>query len=395
MARLALVPTAFVPLLGGCGYHEGAYLGVVGPETGEWSAYGLEGVQGAQLAVKSFSKARFTSDDLRLELLHYDTGGETARLQEHFRRLATVDGAAAIIVTSPSPEEVRLAARLADELGIAVFFTADAFAASSESGSPRVFNLTPEAGALVPEAVRIASAWSGGGPLALVSAQGALYGLYRERFRRALDDARLPYLDLELSFDAFDYASAAYRMLADGCSGVILNGTSRDLVSLLASCAELTYNPPFVALASAKPSRLELPEHYVLDQGYFVGGFSPQAPNAKTTAFVETFRNHIGYVPGAAAAASYDAARIVLRGITEADSPRADAVARALSRIRTHDGVSGAYELERPPSSVFIERTRPAATGITVELVPAGPSVPEAEPEGISPVEAGQPVKAE
>jgi len=166
----------------------------------------------------------------------------------------------------------------------------------------------------------------------------------------------------------------------------------------LKSCAELTYNPPFVALATAKPRRLELPEYYVLDQGYFVGGFSPESPNAKTTAFVETFRNNIGHVPGPVTAASYDAARIVLRAIIEADSAEAGPVAQAVAGFGTHSGVAGDYELGTPPEWVFVERTFPAATGVNVELAtapPIPPAVEEVVSEAVQPVEEAQPVGVE
>ncbi|MCX7022807.1 MAG: ABC transporter substrate-binding protein [bacterium] len=209
---------------------------------------------------------------------------------------------------------------------------------------------------------------------------------------RALDATGMEYLDLELSLSGYDYDSAAYRMLADGVSGIILNGSTEDLLGVLKACAELTYDPPFVALSTAKPRRLELPEYYVLDQGYFVGGFSSESPNAKTTVFVETFRNNIGHVPGPVAAASYDAARIVLRAIIEADSAEVGPVAQAIAGFGTHSGVAGDYELGTPPDWLFVERTVPAATGVNVELSTAPPILPVVE-RTVS--EAVQPVKAE
>jgi ABC-type branched-subunit amino acid transport system substrate-binding protein len=381
----------------GCGRHEGAYLGVLGPETGDRSYYGLEGVYGAELCVGAFAKARFTGSDVPLELIHYDTGGDLGRFEGLFRRLAETDGAAAVIVTDPDAETVRLAARLAEEIGIAVFFSADFTGASAEEGgSDFVYNLGVENRLLIPEAVKVAVEWALMDKIALVSGDDDLFRAYHDDFVRALDAAGAEYYDLELSLSGYDYDSAAYRMLADGVSGVIVNGSPEDLLNVLKSCAELTYNPPFVALATAKPRRLELPEHYVLDQGYFVGGFSSQSPNAKTTAFVETFRNNIGHVPGPVAAASYDAARIVLRAITEADSAEAGPVARAVAGFGTYSGVAGDYELGAPPDWVFVERTVPAATGVNVELATAPtvpPPVEEAVPGEVPPGTADQPTE--
>lgn len=368
------VPFLLGALLTGCGRHDGAYLGIVGPETGAYSYYGLEGVQGAFLAVSAFGKARFTDEDLRYEILHYDTGGELDRLESHFRRLAETDAVAAIISTDPTPEAVRLVFELADELEIATFFVADALNVSNEAGSPYTYDLSVENRTLVPEMVRVATDYARMRKIALVSGPGSLYRLIREEFLRTLDAAvGITYLDFEISLTAYDYDSAAYRMLADGIDGVILNGTEGDLVSLLTSCAELTYNPPFVAPATAKPRRLELPEYYILDNGYFVGGYSSESPNAKSTAFVETFRNRIGHIPGPVSSAGYDAARIVLRAITAANSPQRGPVAQAIAGFGTHDGVAGSYSLDGPPEWVFIERTVPVATGVNVELVTVPP----------------------
>ncbi|OGD75366.1 MAG: hypothetical protein A2Y64_03470 [Candidatus Coatesbacteria bacterium RBG_13_66_14] len=375
----------------GCGRHEGAYLGVLGPETGDRSYYGLEGFHGAELCVNAFAKSRFTASDVPLELLHYDTVGDIVRFEALFRRLVETDGVSAVIVTDPDPDTVRLASRLSDELGTAVFFCSDSTGASGEVGSPRTYNLSVGNRLLIPEAVDVALVWARADTLALVSGEGDLFRVYHDDFTRALDASGLEYLDLELSLSGYDYDCAAYRMLADGVSGVIVNGSAEDLVGLLKSCAELTYNPPFVALATAKPRRLELPDHYVLDQGYFVGGFSSESPNAKTTAFVETFRNNIGHVPGPVAAASYDAARIVLRAIIEADSAEAGPVAQAIAGFGTHSGVAGDYVLGTPPEWVFVERTVPAATGVNVELATA-PPIPLTVEEIIS--EAVQPAQA-
>jgi ABC-type branched-subunit amino acid transport system substrate-binding protein len=383
----------------GCGRHEGAYLGVLGPESGDRSYYGLEGVHGAQLLVDAFAKASFTDSDVPLELVHYDTGGDIGRFEELFRRLAETDGAAAVIVTDPDAETVRLAARLADELGIAVFFTSDLEGASSEVGSSYAYDLTVGNRLLVPEAVAVAVEWSRMDTLALVTGDGDIYRLYRDDFLRALDASGVEYYDLELSLSGYDYDSAAYRILADGVSGVIVNGTTDDLLNVLKACAELTYNPPFVALSTAKPRRLELPEYYVLDQGYFVGGFSSESPNAKTTAFVESFRNNIGHVPGPVAAAGYDAARIVLRALVESNSAEAGAVARVVAGFGTHSGVAGDYTLGTPPDWVFVERTVPAATGINVELAATPPPLPlpvnEAVPETEQPAESVESAPAE
>ncbi len=388
--------------LPGCGRHAGAYIGVLGPETGERSYYGLEGVHGAELLVNAFAKSRFTASDVPLELIHYDTGGDIERFESLFRRLVDTDGAAAVIVTDPDPETVRLAAQLSGELGTAVFFTSDFAGASNEVASPQAYNLSVENRLLIPEAVEVAVGWALMDKVALVSGEGNLFRVYHDEFARALDDVNgssgVEYLDLELSLSGYDYDSAAYRMLADGVSGVIVNGSTDDLLGLLRSCNELTYNPPFVALATAKPRRLELPDYYVLDQGYFVGGFSSESPNAKTTAFVETFRNNIGHVPGPVAAASYDAASIVLRAITEADSAEAGPVAQTIAGFGTHSGVAGDYVLGTPPEWVFVERTVSAATGINVELATA-PPIPlymeEAGIEADQPGEAAEPAPTE
>jgi ABC-type branched-subunit amino acid transport system substrate-binding protein len=386
----------------GCGRHEGAYIGVLGPETGERSYYGLEGVHGAELLVNAFAKSRFTASDVPLELIHYDTGGDIERFERLFRRLAETDGAAAVIVTDPDPDTVRLAANLSDELGTAVFFTSDFAGASGDAASPLAYNLSVENRLLIPEAVEVAVGWAQMDKVALVSGEGNLFRVYHDEFARALDAVSLTsgvqYLDLELSLSGYDYDSAAYRMLADGVSGAIVNGSTEDLLGLLKSCAELTYNPPFVALATAKPRRLELPDYYVLDQGYFVGGFSSESPNAKTTAFVETFRNNIGHVPGPVAAASYDAARIILRAITEADSAEAGPVAQAVAGFGTHSGVAGDYVLGTPPEWVFVERTVSAATGVNVEFATAPPiplPMEEAVSEADQPGEAAEPAPTE
>ncbi|MCK4594136.1 amino acid ABC transporter substrate-binding protein, partial [bacterium] len=328
----------------------------------------------ARLAVGAFGKARFTDEDLRYEVLHYDTGGELGRLESHFRRLAETDRVAAIISTDPNPEAVRLVAELADELEITTFFVADALNASSGVDSPYTYDLSVGGRILIPEVVRVATDYAPMRKIALVSGPGSLYRFNRDEFIRALDAAvGITYIDLEISLTAYDYDSAAYRMLADDIDGIILNGTEDDLVSLLTSCAELTYNPSFVALATAKPCRLELPEYYLLDNGYFVGGYSSESPNAKTTAFVETFRNRIGHIPGPVSAASYDAARIVLRAITAANSPHRGPVAQAIAGFGTHDGVAGGYCLDGQPEWVFIERTVPVATGVNVELATVPP----------------------
>ena len=246
--------------------------------------------------------------------------------------------------------------------------------ASSGVDSPYTYDLSVGGRILIPEVVRVATDYAPMRKIALVSGPGSLYRFNRDEFIRALDAAvGITYIDLEISLTAYDYDSAAYRMLADDIDGIILNGTEDDLVSLLTSCAELTYNPSFVALATAKPCRLELPEYYLLDNGYFVGGYSSESPNAKTTAFVETFRNRIGHIPGPVSAASYDAARIVLRAITAANSPHRGPVAQAIAGFGTHDGVAGGYCLDGQPEWVFIERTVPVATGVNVELATVPP----------------------
>ncbi len=373
----ALLLTMLLLLLACGGLEEAVYVGVIGPETGSYSNFGVETYHGASMAVSAFSKGKFTSEELPLRVIHYDTGGDLELMEEQFRRMVEVDGVAAVIVSDPRPEAVRLAGRLASELDVAVFLAADTLNTTAELDAPNLYNLCPDYHQVIPRVVGIAADWTSADKLALVSSGLPLNQDYLKLFRRELEDRDdLDILELELSLTGYDFESAAYRLLADGYDTFIFNGSRSDLLSLMTVAAEITYLPTFVTLADALPRRLELPENHVLDHGYFIGGFSPFSDDARTTAFTETFRTRVGYLPSYTAAAGYDAARIIIRAINKADSGEAGPVGGAVAALDDHLGVAAEYDLENAPGEVFIERALPAPTGIDIELVEETPLLP-------------------
>ncbi len=358
-----------LPLLVGCGMHEGIYLGVIGPETGDFSDFGLEAYNGAGQAIGAYSKARVTEDDIRYELIHYDTANDLALFESSFRRLVEVDGVAGIIVSDPRADRIDIACRLANELQVAVFFTADPFDTAGQYDG-NVYNLSVAYPRLIERAVQTATLRTVDGELALVNAEDALYQRYKGYYTDALAvEAGITLLDMELSLTGDDYSSAAYRMLGRGVEVVLVNGDAKDLLGLMNACNELTYSPIFVALEETLPRQLSLAENGVLERGFFVGGYTTLNDNVINAVFVDKFRGGKGHRPGAVAAAAYDAGRLVARGINSADSGNHQQVATALAKETEYDGVAGTYRLGEAPLREYVMRTSPAVTGIELALV--------------------------
>jgi len=365
-----------LPLLLGCGMHEGIYLGVIGPETGDFSDFGLEAYSGAGQAVSAYSKARVTEDEIRYELVHYDTADDLALFESSFRRLVEVDGVAGIIVSDPRADRIDIACRLAGELQIAVFFTADPFDTAGQY-SGNAYNLSVAYPRLIERAVRAATLRSIDGGLALVNAEDALYQRYKGYYTDALEaEVGITLLDMDLSLTEDDYSSAAYRMLGQGVEVVLVNGDGEDLLGLMTACNELTYSPIFVALEETLPRQLALAENGVLDRGVFVGGYTFLDDNVINAVFVDKFRGGKGQRPGAVAAAAYDAGRLIAQGINSANSGDHARVAAALSEETEYDGVAGVYRLDEAPLREYVMRTSPAVTGIELTLISEDEAVP-------------------
>jgi len=365
-----------LPLLLGCGMREGIYLGVIGPETGDFSDFGLEAYNGAGQAVSAYSKARVTEDDIRYELVHYDTADDLALFESSFRRLVEVDGVAGIIVSDPRADRIDIACRLASELQVAVFFTADPFDTSGQYDG-NVYNLSVTYPRLIERAVRAATLRTIDGGLALVSAEDALYQRYKGYYTDALEaEVGITLLDMNLSLTEEDYSSAAYRMLGQGIEVVLVNSDGEDLLGLLTACNELTYSPIFVALEETLPRQLSLAENGVLERGFFVGGYTFLDDNVINAVFVDKFRGGKGHRPGAVAAAAYDAGRLVARGINSANSGDHVAVAAALAKETEYDGVAGIYRLGEAPLREYVMRTSPAVTGIELTLLSGDEPLP-------------------
>lgn len=369
---LLMIPALLLCNCGG--YERAVYLGVLGPETGSYEAFGVEGYRGADLAVRAVAKRGLTDEELKYQTLHYDGGEDLEVLERLFRRLVEVDGVSAIVFTDPRPAAVRLAGRLSTELETATLLVADTLNTSAELEAPHLYNLTVPFTELIPRIVEVADEWAMMDKVALINDSPPLYELYRPLYLAELERREeLTFTELTISFTEQDYQTAAFQLLAEDYDGVIVNGGADCLVELLQACAELTYHPAFVAPVHAKPARLELPELYILDEGYFVGGFAVSDERALAVSFAERYRANVGYRPGPVGAAAYDAARLARRAVARADSAEAPRVAGALAALDSFEGLMGEYDLENPPHRSFVEATVPAATGVRTELVEEAP----------------------
>jgi branched-chain amino acid transport system substrate-binding protein len=116
------------------------------------------------------------------------------------------------------------------------------------------------------------------------------------------------------------------------------------------------------------------PKLYTLSGGavtgnYFTNHFSPDEEREVVKTFVKRYQDEYGEAPGAIAALSYDAAKLVFDAVRRAGSADRDAIAEALAATRDYEGVSGRFSID--------ENHNPVKDLVILETGETGPKLEE------------------
>ncbi len=130
--------------------------------------------------------------------------------------------------------------------------------------------------------------------------------------------------------------------------------------------------------------------------GYFSNHYSPEDPRPVLQSFVAAYEAKYGAVPDALATLAYDAARLLLQGISEAGVDDPAVVKDALAAI-TYDGVSGTItydEQHNPIKNAAIIKIEGGVPKFFKSVAPAGaPSPATDENASVVPPAPGVPIK--
>ncbi len=134
---------------------------------------------------------------------------------------------------------------------------------------------------------------------------------------------------------------------------IYIPGYYEDVGKIVKQARELGITVPVLgADAWDSPKLVEIGGPTALNNTYFTNFYSVEDKNPTSNAFVEAYKQEYGQTPDSMAAMGYDAAYLLVDGITRANSTDPNKIREALAATQTFKSVSGDMSLNATHDAV-------------------------------------------
>lgn len=150
-----------------------------------------------------------------------------------------------------------------------------------------------------------------------------------------------------------DFKSILTKIKAQNPDLLYIPGYYEDVGKIVKQARELGITFPILgADAWDSPKLVEIGGPQPLNNTYFTNFYSVEDKNPTSNAFVEAYRQEYGQIPDSMAAMGYDAAYLLVDGITRANSTDPNKIREALAATQAFKSVSGEMKLNATHDAV-------------------------------------------
>lgn len=335
-----LVALVFVTALSACGSSNTVKFGVIGPLTGEYSIYGLAVENGAKLAAAELNEAGGVLGK-DLEIIAYDSKGDSTEGVNAYKRLRDQDGVNALIGATFSG--VTLAVKdFAVEDNMPVL-TPTATNPDVTLDADNVFR------ACYTDSYQGSTAAVFAADTLEVTKAAVLYNredAYSEglatAFMDEFDARGLEYEKFEFGAGDDDYSAILTNIQAGGFGAVFAPGYVAEIGAILTQADTLGLDMPF--LGGDGWDGIEADYADVAEGFYFGNHYAKTDESAVVQDFVSNYTEEFGEAPNALAALAYDAVYAMAEAFEEAGEVDSDLVVAALKDLEFTNAVTGSIK---------------------------------------------------
>ncbi|SDE66604.1 ABC transporter substrate-binding protein [Sporomusa acidovorans] len=150
-----------------------------------------------------------------------------------------------------------------------------------------------------------------------------------------------------------DFKSILTKIKAQSPDLIYIPGYYEDVGKIVKQARELGITVPILgADAWDSPKLVEIGGPQPLNNTYFTNFYSVEDKNPTSNAFVEAYKQEYGQIPDSMAAMGYDAAYLLVDGITRANSTDPNKIREALAATQSFKSVSGEMKLNATHDAV-------------------------------------------
>ena len=327
-------------------------IGAVYPITGRFSAAHPPMENGIELAVQEINNA--PPSDLKIRLIIEDEQSTVEGAVSAFNKLIHQDKVS-VILGPASSSQVPEAFSIAQQNHVVAMSPISAAAGLSAVGG-FVFRTNLTTDVLIPNGVRVTQEKLGYQRVATLFDDIDLFSqTSEEALRKALTDNGIEVLITEsFQTEAADFSTQFTRIKASDPEAIFISSTVADIPNILIQGRELgiPFDVPFIVNLSLSRDLVEV----VGDAAEGTITFTSWERTADTPGnqvFVQNYSAKYGMEPNIWAAQCYAAVNILTKGIADAQSTDAKAIAAALANVRDFDTILGKFSFNAVGDAVY------------------------------------------
>ena len=334
------------------GVSEEILVGAVYPITGRFSAAHPPMENGIELAVQEINNAH--PSDLKIRLIIEDEQSTVEGAVSAFNKLIHQDKVA-VILGPASSSHVPEAFSLAQESQVVAMSPISAASGLSAVGD-FAFRTNLAADVLIPNGVRVTQEKLGYQRVATLFDDIDLFSQTSDKeLRKALIDNDVEILIAE-SFQTgkTDFSAQFTRIKASDPEAIFISSTVADIPNILIRGRELgiPFDVPFIVNLSLSRDLVEAVGEAAEGTITFTS-WDSAADTPGNQAFVQNYSAKYGMEPNIWAAQCYAAVNILAKGIADAQSTDAKAIAAALANVRDFDTILGKFSFNAVGDAVY------------------------------------------
>lgn len=352
-------------------------IGVIGPETGELSEFGIKTLEGVLLAAEKINSSGGINGQ-KVEVIHYDSKSTTKDASAALAKLAKENVIA--IIGSPTGEITFGATQMAN-MRHTIFISAGSRRRLGDSG-PYIFRNTLPDTVAVNRLMEYVTKEEGLCDFAVVTSMSNDYSHQLSALFKSeiIDHGCKIVADIHLwSKDTANVSETETsikdqikEIKANGPEAIIYTGEAEEGARLMAEARRQGLRVPMIGCEDLFSREfIESGKEAVVGSILYTG-FSPDWEEGHLKRFIEDYKSKKGKAPDELVALGYDAFNIVAKAIADAGSTVPQRVRDAMVNIKEFRGTTGilAFTEEREPvKTPFIYKVTKGGKGIDFSLV--------------------------
>ena len=327
-------------------------MGAVYPITGRFSSAHLSLKYGIELAIEEINTSH--PNGVKIRLVIEDGQSTVEGAVGAFNKLIHEDEVS-VILGPASSSQVPEAFSIAQQNHVVAMSPISAAAGLSAVGG-FVFRTNLTTDVLIPNGVRVTQEKLGYQRVATLFDDIDLFSqTSEEALRKALTDNRIEVLITEsFQTEAADFSTQFTRIKASDPEAIFISSTVADIPNILIQGRELgiPFDVPFIVNLSLSRDLVEVVGDAAEGTITFTS-WDSAADTPGNQVFVQNYSAKYGMEPNIWAAQCYAAVNILAKGIADAQSTDAKAIAAALANVRDFDTILGKFAFNAVGDAVY------------------------------------------